>query len=135
MAKEHSLPYYSSTAGRRTNEFRPFPRALVNTEAHKQPRTEFKLGTSSLSSSLCGTASMDIPDPLSPLLPIVHCLWQVFRATSHILTLNVAICIDCLYFSSFCCLSSVADFSNIVTITLNPHPNKYVYASLVKIFD
>ena len=29
-----------------------------------------------------------------------------------VLTLNVAICIVCLYFSSFCCLSSVADFSN-----------------------
>ena len=29
-----------------------------------------------------------------------------------VLTLNVAICIICLHFSSFCCLSSVADFSN-----------------------
>ena len=28
----------------------------------------------------------DIPDPFSPLLPIVHRLWQVFRATSRILT-------------------------------------------------
>ena len=27
-----------------------------------------------------------IPDPLSPLLPIVHRLWRVFRATSRILT-------------------------------------------------
>ena len=27
-------------------------------------------------------ASTDIPDPLSLLLPIVHRLWQVFRATS-----------------------------------------------------
>ena len=56
---------------------------------------------------------MDIPDPLTPLLPIIYRLWQVFRATSCILTLtlNVAICIVCLHFSSFC-LSSVADFSN-----------------------
>ena len=38
------------------------------------------------SSSSCRAASMDIPDPLSPLLPIIHSLWQVFRATSHILT-------------------------------------------------
>ena len=38
------------------------------------------------SSSSCRAASMDIPDPLSPLLPIIHRLWQVFRATSHILT-------------------------------------------------
>ena len=29
-----------------------------------------------------------------------------------VLTLNVAICIVCLHFSSFCCLSLVADFSN-----------------------
>ena len=29
-----------------------------------------------------------------------------------VLTLNVAICIVYLHFSSFCCLSSVADFSN-----------------------
>ena len=29
-----------------------------------------------------------------------------------VLTLNVAICIVCLHFSNFYCLSSVADFSN-----------------------
>ena len=29
-----------------------------------------------------------------------------------VLTLNVAICIVCLYFRNFCCLTSVADFSN-----------------------
>ena len=40
--------------------------------------------SSSLSS--CCVASTDIPDPLSPLLPIVHRFWQVFRATSRILT-------------------------------------------------
>ena len=39
-----------------------------------------------LSSSSCHAASTDIPDPLSPLLPIVHRLLRVFRATSHILT-------------------------------------------------
>ena len=38
-----------------------------------------------ISSSCCAT-STDILDPLSPLLPIVHCFWQVFRATSCILT-------------------------------------------------
>ena len=36
--------------------------------------------------SSCRAASTDIPDPLSPLFPIVHCLWQVFRSTSRILT-------------------------------------------------
>ena len=40
---------------------------------------------SSLSSS-CRAASTDIPDTLSPFLPIVHRLWQVFWATSCILT-------------------------------------------------
>ena len=38
------------------------------------------------SSSSCRAASTDIPDPLSPLFPIVHRLWQVFRSTSRILT-------------------------------------------------
>ena len=45
-----------------------------------------KLHIVSSSSSSCRAASTDIPDPLSPLLPIVHRLWQVFKATSRILT-------------------------------------------------
>ena len=40
----------------------------------------------SSSSSSCRAASTDIPDPLSPLLPIVHRHWQAFRATFRILT-------------------------------------------------
>ena len=41
----------------------------------------------SISSSLsCAAASTDIPDPLSPLLLIIHRFWQVFRVTSRILT-------------------------------------------------
>ena len=39
---------------------------------------------SSLSS--CRAASTDIPDPLSPLLPIIHRFWLVLKATSRILT-------------------------------------------------
>ena len=39
-----------------------------------------------LSSSSCRATSTDIPDPLSPLLPIVHRFWLVLRATSRILT-------------------------------------------------
>ena len=35
--------------------------------------------------SSCRAASTDIPDPFSPLLPIIHRLWQVFRVTSCIL--------------------------------------------------
>ena len=38
------------------------------------------------SSPSCHAAGIDIPDPLSPFLPIVHRLWQVFRASSRILT-------------------------------------------------
>ena len=38
------------------------------------------------SSSSCRAGSTDIPDPLSPLFPIVHRLRQVFWTTSCILT-------------------------------------------------
>ena len=38
------------------------------------------------SSSSCRAASTDIPYPLSPLLPIIHRLRQVFRVTSCVLT-------------------------------------------------
>ena len=38
------------------------------------------------SSSSCRAASTDIPDPLPPLLPLIHRFWQVFRVTSRILT-------------------------------------------------
>ena len=73
--------------------------------------------SSSSSSSSCRATGTDISGPLSLLLPIVHRPRQVFRTTSCILTellyvLNVAICIVCFHFSSFCCLRSVADFSN-----------------------
>ena len=44
------------------------------------------------SSSSCRAASTDIPDPLLSLLPIVHRLWQVFRATSRILTEVLYVC-------------------------------------------
>ena len=40
----------------------------------------------SLSSSSCRAGSTDIPDPLSPLFPIVHRFRQVFRTASCILT-------------------------------------------------
>ena len=44
------------------------------------------------SSSSCHAASTDIPDPLLPLFPIVHRLWQIFRATSRILTHLLYVC-------------------------------------------
>ena len=40
----------------------------------------------SSSSSSCRAASTDIPDPLSPLLPIIHRLRQVFRVWSQMIT-------------------------------------------------
>ena len=64
--------------------FIPFPRVLI------PKRT----------SSSCRAASTDIPDPLSPLLPIVHRLWQVFRTTSRILTLLLYVCSS--WSSCFC---------------------------------
>ena len=56
--------------------------------------------TSSSSSSSCRAASTDTPDPLSPLLPIVHHLWPVFRATSRILTQLLYVCSS--WLSCFC---------------------------------
>ena len=49
-----------------------------------------------ISSSSCRAGSTDIPDPLSPLLPIVHRPRQVFRTTSRILTLAPYLFIICL---------------------------------------
>ena len=46
----------------------------------------------SSSSLSCLAASTDIPDPLSPLLPIVHRLWQVFRGKSRILRELLYVC-------------------------------------------
>ena len=43
-------------------------------------------GLSTSSSSSCRTTNTDIPDPLTPLLPIVHCFRQVLRASYRILT-------------------------------------------------
>ena len=40
---------------------------------HKiQPNQTIYISSSSSSSSSCRAASTDIPDPLSPLLPIIH---------------------------------------------------------------
>ena len=52
------------------------------------------------SSSSCRAASTDIPDHLSPLLPIVRRLWQVFRTTSRILTELLHVCSS--WSSCFC---------------------------------
>ena len=56
------------------------------------------------SSSSCRTGSTDIPDPLSPLLPIVHRPRQVFRTTSRILTylLNACSCWSSCFCTAMC---------------------------------
>ena len=46
---------------------------LSATDPQSQPSHTFKIKSSS--SSSCRAASTDIPDPLSPLLPIIHRLW------------------------------------------------------------
>ena len=51
---------------------------------HKTPTPSFTVSSSS--SSSCGATSSDIPDSLSPLLPVVHHFWLVLRAISRILT-------------------------------------------------
>ena len=70
--------------------------SLLNTQQYKvciegrveqsRERSSSLSYTSVSSPSSCPAASTDIPDPLSPLLPIIHRLWLVFSATSHILT-------------------------------------------------
>ena len=54
--------------------------------AFARPYVGVHRSTSLMSSPLLRAASTDIPDPLSPLLPINHRLWQVFRATPRIIT-------------------------------------------------
>ena len=44
----------------------------------------FSFSSDVSSSSSCCAASTDIPDPISPLLPIIHRLWQVFRENKKI---------------------------------------------------
>ena len=66
--------------------------------------TSYLYISSSSSSSSCHAGSTDIPDPLSPLLPIVHRLRQVFRTTSRILTqlLNVCSCWSSCFCTAIC---------------------------------
>ena len=52
------------------------------------------------SSSSCRAASTDIPDPLLPLLPIVHRFREVFNATTPILTDLLYVCSS--WSSRFC---------------------------------
>ena len=68
-------------------------------------------------SSSCHAASMDIPAPFSPLLPIVHRFLQVFRATSRILTQLLNVCSS---WSSCFCTAIYGDPQEYITYELVP---------------
>ena len=70
-------------AGSKVN-IQQFVYAQLNDQTVLLQTIQFCISQQSSSSS-CRAASRDIPDPLSLLLPIVHRLWQVYRATSRIL--------------------------------------------------
>ena len=61
-------------------------RISVLAARHDDDDNTWMLDFKNVSSSSCRAISTDIPDPLSPLLPIVHRFWQVRRATNRILT-------------------------------------------------
>ena len=69
-------------------DYAPGLRDLSCSKRHKTKSSS----SSSSSSSSCHAASIDIPDPLSPLLPIVHRFWKIFRSTSCILTELLYVC-------------------------------------------
>ena len=69
----HWIPY---TEGRWSKNFSP---------TNSPPKNRCCNNDDISSSSLYRAASTDIPDPLSPLLPIIHCFKQVFIATFRIL--------------------------------------------------
>ena len=90
-AKKPSLLYYLLITGETINGFLTFLRALVLYEIQSassisEGNNHYKNMNTSSSSSSCRAASADIPDPLSPFLPIIHRLRQVFRVTSCVLT-------------------------------------------------
>ena len=67
---------------------------IMNKGKKRQVQLTYKYKKKSYisSSSSCQTVSTDIFGPLSPPLPIVHCFWQVFRATSSTFTKLLYVC-------------------------------------------
>ena len=63
-----------------TSKGTSFMCVLKNKSAHTKKVWKLIVSTS------CHATCTDNLYPLSPLLPIVHCFWQVLRATSRILT-------------------------------------------------
>ena len=62
-----------------------FPHTLTHTHTHTHTHIDIYIYMIYVCIS-CRAASTDIPDSLSPFLPIVHCFTQVLRSTSCILT-------------------------------------------------
>ena len=84
LRRTRKLVRFSNTRFRNLvalNKFRP----------KTEPFIRFTWSSSSSSSS-CRAISTDISEPLSPLLLIVHCFWQVFQATSSICTEVLHVC-------------------------------------------
>ena len=82
-AKEPSLPNYYY--GGRIAGFIPLPPCEMQT-CNVIERLIENWNWINKSSSSCRAACTDIPDPLSPRLPIIHRLRQVFGVTSRIIT-------------------------------------------------
>ena len=82
---KHNLTFFFKY-NRRVKEYRKYKAGYkyCNWCRRNLPKFPTIIPTSSLSS--CRAAITDIPDPLSVFLPIVHSIWQVFRAISLILT-------------------------------------------------
>ena len=59
---------------------------LNNTQIHHGLAQSMNESRQVSSSSSCRAACADIPDRLSPFLPITHRLRQVFRITTRVLT-------------------------------------------------
>ena len=64
----------------------PKKQTLVEVLGPLPPKKQSKHKIEFLSSKPCRAACANIPDRLSPSLPIIHRLRQVFRVTSRVLT-------------------------------------------------
>ena len=87
-AKEPNLPNYLPVAGGRTDIALWHHVESCNATQYEINSVSFSIWKfiSSSSSSSYRAGSTDIPDPLLPLLPIVHRPRQVFRTSTCILT-------------------------------------------------
>ena len=126
MNVQHVSPWrklLTVRCGRRIRRLHPLQRSKTSPRPHNEcPVYDYKLNLMvgfrswstgkfgvplhciTSSSSSCHAASTDILDTLSPFLPIVHRLRQVFRATSHILTELLYVCSSwsSCFFSAIC---------------------------------